>query len=229
MGLARGVVGGVIAGLIGAAVWAGISYGTGYEIGWIAWGIGLLVGLGVALGGEEGPLSGLLAVIISVLAILGGKYAAVELVLNREMGDPSQAIEQALAQLDSDEFTISFLADGVIAAREAQGESIAWPPGVNPITAEKESDYPAEIWAQARSQWNDKSREDRETYRAEVGEALRKNIEENFGQLRSHISRQGFLSSFGLMDIIFIVLAIVTAFKVAVGKQASTPQAPTEA
>ena len=215
MGFLKGIPGGVIAGLVGAAVWAGIAYGTGYEVGWIAWGIGVIVGFGVASGSEGGTRAGSLAAVISIFAILGGKYAAVELIMNKELPRQSELIEQALAKLENDEFVISVLADDIVAEREAHGQTIAWPRGVVPDEAEERSDYPSDIWSEASSQWNQMSKEDRQACRTEIGDAIRENIKEGYGTFWREVSKEGFVSSFGVLDIVFIVLALVTAFKIA--------------
>jgi len=156
------ILGGLVAGVIGGAVWAGISYGTGYEIGWIAWGIGALVGAGVLMGSSRagGPANGVLAVIISVLAILGGKYAVVELFLNNLVGDAESLGDEEAARLKNDEYVISHIADKVADEFVAQGRDLQWPPGVDPREMDSEADYPPEVWAEAASRWHAKSESD---------------------------------------------------------------------
>ena len=225
MGFLKGLPGGIVAGLVGAAIWAGISYGTGYEIGWIAWGVGALVGFGVTSGTKGGTPAGMLAAVISILAIMGGKYTAVELVMNKELPRQSEMVEQVLADLKNDEFVVSFLADQVVVQRAARGEVIPWPPGVVPDEAGKQSDYPPEVWSEAISQWNQMSKEDREAYRTEIGDTIRKDIEENFKTFWWEVSKEGFLRSFGALDIVFILLALATAFKIAARRKADPRKA----
>jgi hypothetical protein len=127
------IIGGVIGGLIGAALWAGISYSTGYEIGWIAWGVGGLVGLGCGWGGKGGgTLSGTVAVIITILSILLGKYAAVDFAIRKEIGSETEVVQTALADLQHDEFVVSYLSDEIIGERSSRGETVEWPSGVDP-------------------------------------------------------------------------------------------------
>lgn len=222
MNMLKSLIGGLIAGLVGAAIWAAISFWTGYEIGWIAWGIGGLVGFAVALGGQQGMTAGLAAVVISVLAIMGGKYATVELLVNKELGGSEQMVEQAVDRLENEEFVVSWLADGIIEERTAQGEEITWPPGVTAEEAEQpdeESEYPPEIWSEAASQWDGMPPEERDAYRAQLADMIRQNIEENFAAFRTEIKRDGFSASFGPLDIVFILLAVVTAFKIGRGTE----------
>lgn len=73
------IVAGVVAGLVGAAVWGAVAYFLDMELGLLAWGIGGLVGFAVGATAQEdaGPSTGILAVVLSVLSIMGGKYAMV--------------------------------------------------------------------------------------------------------------------------------------------------------
>ena len=89
-GILSWIVGGTIGGSLGAGIWVAVGYFTGYEVGWIAWGVGFLTGLGVALpasaNGEANGASGITAAVISVLAVLAGKYAVVHLLIDKVMG-----------------------------------------------------------------------------------------------------------------------------------------------
>lgn len=60
---------GLVAALVGGLVWAGIVLFTNYEIGWVAWGIGLLVG--VAMARTTRARSPSLAVAAGALALVG--------------------------------------------------------------------------------------------------------------------------------------------------------------
>ena len=86
-GILGWVVGGTIGGTLGAAIWVGVGYFTGFEVGWIAWGVGVLTGMGVAAvasaNGEADAASGITAAVISILAVLAGKYAVVHLVVDQ--------------------------------------------------------------------------------------------------------------------------------------------------
>ena len=90
-----------------------------------------------------------------------------------------------------------------------------WPAGVDPNQASSPSDYPADIWAQATSRWEQMPDADRQAYRESLGEQVRKNIEESYAQ----ISQEAFFGSFAAMDLLFFGLAIVTAYKIAASEQ----------
>lgn len=212
MNMGRGIIGGALAGLVGAVIWAGVAYFTGYEIGWIAWGVGGMVGLGCfwASKGNSNQL-GTIAVVITLLSILAGKYAAVEFGIRSEIGSKEEILQNALAGLQEDEVVVSYLADEVIAVRQAKGDDIRWPTGVNPEEASQQSDYPPAIWSEALSAWEGKSPTEREAYRDQLAQRTRINVQAFF----SDISVSGFFGSFAPMDLIFFGLAVSTAFRIA--------------
>lgn len=119
----KGLIAGIIAGIAGAALWAGIAAVTGFEIGWLAWGIGAAVGAAVAWGSEGSPVTGGLAVVIAILAIVTGKYITVEIVLAKEMGTANEEIAR---QMETEEYLISWLADGMVYNLTEAGQTINW-------------------------------------------------------------------------------------------------------
>jgi hypothetical protein len=211
--LLGGLIGGAIGGLIGAAIWAGIAYGTGYEIGWIAIGVGALVGFGVLLvsKGSLGPVGGVLAVVISIAALLGGKYAAVELQLRHELeaagiGDPSNVV------IDDEELLISYVADQVVEEYQAEGKPVNWP-RLTMEEPEEEADYPPDVWADAVTRWETMSDAERDEFRR----GIERMVSDNLTQVLADARSQGFKASFGILDIVFFLLAIVTAYKLGAG------------
>lgn len=204
----KGLAAGVAAGVGGAVVWALIAYFTGYEIGWLAWGIGAAVGAAVAWGSRNSPAMGVAAVVISVLAILAGKYITVEIILAKEKQTANQGVAQ---QILNDEYVISWLADEIISVYQEQGIAVNWPEGVNPEEVSSRADYPADVWQAAAAKWNSMSAEEKEAFRQNV----RQQAEANIAMYASGLRKEGFLGSFGVIDIIFFGLAIVTAYKIA--------------
>ena len=200
----KGLAAGILGGVAGAVLWGLIAAFTGYEIGWIAWGIGALVGAGVAWGTEGGTVPGVMAVVISVLAILGGKFVALEIMMNKE------AKEVVSLADTSEEYLISWLADVMVFRMQEAGQSVSWPAGVDPDNAQKEADYPPEVWAKAKSAWEAMSDEDKQAFKADV----QKQVAANLDQLSGEMREKGFIASFGGIDIIFFLLAIATAFKI---------------
>jgi len=69
-------VGAAVGGLLGALVWAGVAYLIGLEIGYVAWIVGGLVGCGCRFAGGQGQAAGVSCAAIAVVAILCGKLLA---------------------------------------------------------------------------------------------------------------------------------------------------------
>ncbi|MFT5052582.1 MAG: hypothetical protein ACI8QZ_004018 [Chlamydiales bacterium] len=201
----NGTLVGLIAGAIGTAAWAAIVHFTGYEIGYLAWGIGFIVGLGVAMGskGEGDLITGALAVVISVLSIVAGKYAAAYIQV--EQAFSAEAMEVR------DEFLISYKADDVVEEPILAGETVSWPEGVSAETAAEELDYSADIWIAADGRWNAMTVADQELFRADTL-ALR---QAHFDSFRPQARTDIFTESFAMIDLVFFGLAIATAFKLA--------------
>jgi hypothetical protein len=203
----KGIIAGVIAGFAGAVVWALIAALTGFEIGWLAWGIGAAVGAAVAWGSEGTPAMGVVAVIISVLAIVAGKYITIEMLLAKEMDG---ANEQIAAQLEMDEYYISRLADAEIAQVEEAGGTVTWPEAADNEEAALPEQYPADIWAKAETVWTNMTPEDKDQFKQDV----QQQVDENIAAFTAGVRKEGFLGSFGLFDAIFFFLAIGTAYKI---------------
>ena len=200
-----GIICGAIAAVIGAVAWAAIAYYANVEIGYLAWGIGLLVGLGVSFGSRSGGIgAAVIAVILTVASILGGKYAAVEMaVLEFDASIPE-------FQMDDDQLKLE-LAYEFADQAEADGEKLEFRRGKTIDSVEKIDDFPEVIVKEASDRFSRMSEEEKEDFRSEVKEA-RDNI---LDALEQEMAQQGFWNSFSPMDIVFFLLAVFTAGKVA--------------
>jgi len=228
MNLIGGLIGGIIGGVIGGAIWVAVGYGTGYEVGWIAWGIGALCGFGVAYGckGQGDVKGGALAAVLAVASILASKYIVVEMLINKHFGSmQAAAADMQFPGADDSQFWTSYIADQLIEQRQAEGKTIAWPAGVNPDEAEMESDYPADVWKDAASRWKAMKADEQAAFAKQSSEAMAQDINTMMAGLGSEMRQEGFVQSFGLMDILFGVLAIGTAFKVGSGSIAGQDNA----
>jgi len=207
-GLIRGTIGGLIGGIVGAAVWAAITYFANAEIGWIAWGIGLVTGLGVrALAGDEtGAALGVIASVIAVVSICAGKYAAIEMLMAAEMDGGAGPV------ITAEDMIVGF-ADEVVQEREEAGAPVQWPAGMSYEEADEEADYPSDIWAEGKERWDSLGAEEQEDRIAQQ-EAQWNEFMEMF---ESELKQAAFKESFGVLDIVFFLLAVVTAFKVGSG------------
>lgn len=202
------IFGGLIGGAVGAAIWAAVAAFTGYEIGWIAWGIGILVGVGVAIGnkGEGSTAAGVMAAVLAAMSVAGGKYAMVQMILP----DESELVSNSIEALQDNELVVSYIADDVVAEFEDEGQTLQWPEEAEPYNGAGAADYPGEVWTVAQARWDAMSPVEQEEFKAQ----LEANIAESAAAFREVLANQGFFYTFGLMDIIFFALAVVTAFKI---------------
>jgi hypothetical protein len=223
MGLIGWLIGGVIGGIAGAGAWAGVAYGTGYESGWIAWGVGLLVGLGVRIGGGSEPggqPAGALAAVIAILSILGGKYYAMQLFLEDELGPESEMLESAISQLGDYDYLLSLVAHDIVHEYEDEddGRALDWPPGKSHQEAGMaRGDFPADVWTDAEQRYAAMSADERMAYIKDVEAGMRADFAAWAEENRDLLAEEGFLQSFGLFDLVFGVLAIATAFSIGSG------------
>lgn len=206
-GLVLAAVGGIVGGAVGAAIWAGVAYGLHREIGWIAWGIGFLVGVGVATlsGGGGGPINGLLAAVIALASVFGGKYVAVSMVVD----DAAKEFTRQLQLTEEDAQVM--MADQLVRDAEQAGRALRWPEGMTFEDAEEPEHYPKEIWADVQDRWGRMSESERASYSREMQAFLKASIREDIDSIKT----EGFVETFGLFDILWIVLAVGTAFSVA--------------
>ncbi len=213
MNFNKAVLFGSLAGLLGAAAGAAIAYYANYEIGWLAWGIGLAVGAATVKGAGHGSQTvGVVAVVITVISLVLGKYATVELLMSEINFDPQQMVEESLAGLNEDALT-SYLADEIATAREEAGEEIAWPEEDVEIESVQGA-YPADIWTAAADKYQSFSEQEKQDHRTKVEESIRNNLA-NLEILEDQIRQESFFQSFSAMDLLFFGLAIYTAFSVA--------------
>jgi hypothetical protein len=83
---------------------------------------------------------GVLAVVISILAILGGKFVALEMVVGKELKNANSGLSSLIET--NEEYVISWLADEIVIKMEEQGVTVQWPGGEAPETPQAEADYP---------------------------------------------------------------------------------------
>jgi hypothetical protein len=108
-----------------------------------------------------------------------------------------------------DEAMIASIADDLAAEATKRGQTIAWPAGMSLETASKRGDYPASLWMQAETRWN------------QLGPTARQDQKRQRALLAMALSEQGRQPSFGECfapwDLLWFGLAIFTAYKVGAG------------
>lgn len=203
----KGLVAALVGGAVGAAIWAAVTHFTGYEVGFVAWGVGLLVGIGMAVGAgnNAGMATGVVAAVVAIAAVLGGKYATVHLAVEEFAG----AMEYEMTDHD----VIVKYADHIAGEWEAEGRALNWPDGSSVETAYEVEDYPADLWAEAEARWDSLGEEGQQTTLAQHQASAEAALGSATAQARDEI----FLESFTPFDLLWIGLALFTAFKVGAG------------
>lgn len=208
----RALVGAAIGGLIGAALWAAVAFLFNFEIGWLAWGVGVLAGFGAAKACSDLDFStGVAAAGMAVLAIALGKYVTVHFVVQDYMEEVASQGMQV-----SDELAISFLADDVIEMYAAEGTPMRWPGGMPPENPTTQVEYPPEVWSVAQADWSSWSPAEQNDYKAQ----LRANAAANIHRIEAEAMQAGFRASFSGMDVLFVLLAMGSAYKIGSGATA---------
>lgn len=215
----RALLGATLGGLLGAALWTAVAFLFHYEIGWIAWGVGVASGFGAAKFGERLDwATGAAAAGIAVLSIALGKYATVHLVVDDALAQIT-AGEQGI----SDEFAISYVADEVVAAWHQEDRELDWPGGVEPSNPSTQAEYPADVWSEAVAAWSGLSAQEQSDFKREISGGM----QQNAAAIREHAVQAGFRESFGALDLLFVFLAVGSAYKLGSGAQAQAqPQEP---
>ena len=202
-----------IGAFVGAAIWAVIAATTGYEVGYVAWGIGLLVGFGAKIAGGVGkPLAAACAG-LALIGIFGGKMMAVRY----DFAKQTKAMLEALTSKERYQEDLRDAAD--FAALKSEDEYAAF------MVTHKyiDDEQPApKVTAEDVQEFKEHSvphlkklHADKPSYE-QWRESCNANLAENF---RPSISMSGMarvaMSQLGAMDLVFALLGVATAYRVA--------------
>jgi len=206
-------VGAVVA-IVCALVWALIISYTGYELGILAWIVGGAIGFGVSVMDEmANPLSGLIAVVFTILAICGGKVVGVTWAMDREI-DSMAATELNQAAYDiyvseAETFAAIPVKDDAAIKQYMFDNQYTEAPSADQVTQEDVQ------WFKNNTQPKlEKTAQNPPGFQKWKEDQL-KFVKDLAGQMYPMTDR--LKDSLGLMDIIFFLLGIATAFKVAAG------------
>jgi len=206
------ILGALIAGAIGASVWAGMVYLVQYELGWVAIAIGVLVAFGAVMGarGESTPIIGLLSVIVTVAAILVGKYVGISLIYENEI---RAEVDEFMESLVVDEtWFLQEIVDELALEQMAAGRPVIWPnPNMSLEYAEWPDDYPRELRVKAQAEWDEI---DPLEQTAMIEERQAEIDVYDVEEIESEMKAEGFRSTFGFRDFIFFGFAILFAYKI---------------
>lgn len=158
---------------------------------------------------------GVAAAVIAVLAILAGKYGTVHALTQQLLAkNPMREV--------TDEFLQLSLASSIVDEWTESGHAMTWPQGKSIDTAEKQEDFPPEVWKETMKRWDDTPGEKRE----EVRSLMKHDMEAARANIASSVKWDAFKSSFDFMDVIFIGLALLSSFRIGSIRSKAAPMAP---
>jgi phosphate/sulfate permease len=204
--------------LIGGAIWFTVTMITNYEIDWIAWGVGALAGLGMHLGtrGDRGTKFGVIAAGMSVAGILAAKVAIFCFMI------------YAVVTGDTDDKDLQRWYVTNELAEEILDDRGVFDPAERDLQMDDVLD---EAYARAEQMTDQEVRTEWERYRRQQEEAPVLEVAPEQGQIaeREEVAEQedeafeeaagGLLVAFafmmfGHMDLLFVGLAVVSAFRI---------------
>jgi hypothetical protein len=194
--------------LIGAAIWAAIGYFANAEVGYVAWGIGLLVGVGVAAlaKGSMDGVTGAIAAACAVGGVVLGKYLVVHFLV-------ADAIPAELIQVDAG-IMINRMSWEVAEEHEAKQKPIMVNGKAMTVEEiENVDDLPQAIRDEAKKRWTALSPDEQ----SEKMDAHQAEMKAMFAGVADEARNEGFMNSFGAFDLLWLFLAVGTAFKIGSG------------
>jgi hypothetical protein len=194
----KGAIISAVFAFVGALVWFGIAKATHREIGWIAWGVGIAAGFGMMIGYNGTSVSaGAVAAMFSVGGILLGKWMVFSSVVLPMF---SGMLTKASSQIGDDDKLHVYVVNQQLEKK-----------GLNSNTATDEQSEAAGKEAERVI-----AKMDARTKAAETAKA-----KESFKRFESRLMEEiprstlFFKTMFDPMDLLFFVIAIASAFKVA--------------
>ncbi|MFK7884733.1 MAG: hypothetical protein AB8F26_11185 [Phycisphaerales bacterium] len=211
-------IGACVGGLLGAFLWAVLIIAFNIELGYAAIGVGILCGFGAALGarGNGGMITGVIAALVTLFAISTGKMFAVIHFTDQMIAEYEAENDAYYENLSNSErsdiaivdFADEYLSDQLESAelddqtREAYDRAL--------VESYEPSDYPAEVAQIARDRYDAMTPEAKDDY----FDVLQSQIEPITEAEKNDLYAEGFAATFGLLDIVFFLIAVVAAFKV---------------
>jgi hypothetical protein len=187
----RVILGTAAAAAVGAAAWAAVIIFFNYEVGYVAWGIGALVGWAAAAFGGRGWISGGTAAVFALLAILGGKAIPIQMEVGEVLHEDAYQMLMHDAESYPGTSDRAVLRTYVVEHGFNETES-------NP--SDGEIDQFIEDWDESLTLWKN----DTPDYEEWVSEQF--SLIDLFDSVKDNLD---------LFDLLFLVLGISTAFKLA--------------
>ena len=202
-------LGAAIGAVLGAAVWAVVGAFTGYEVGYIAWGIGVAVGYGARLGGGSGKPLAITCALLALVSIFAGKVAAIQYAVDHEL---VPLVEAELTRELYDEL-VADAAD--FAALVSEGDYPAFMVSHGYAEETQVEDIPPTEFDYFRSFWIPTLREiPEQSYEEWRPQHAQRALDATKADMPI---MQMALKELGLFDLIFAVLGLATAYRIALG------------
>ena len=194
----RGAIISAVFAFVGALVWFGIAKATHREIGWIAWGVGIAAGFGMMIGYNGTSVSaGAVAAMFSVAGILLGKWMVFSSVV---LPIFSGMLSKASGEIADEDKLHVYVVNKQL---EKKGLNADTATDAQSEAAGKEAEQViAKLDAKTKAAETAKARESFKRFEASVMDQIPK-------------STLFFKMMFDPIDLLFFVIAIASAFKVA--------------
>jgi len=203
---AKSLVIGAAAALVGALVWSFIANISGYELGLVAWGIGGVIGFAVIASGSSGLKTGIACGILAMAAILGGKYMIYSGVQDELAAALAGSREQVHAIYDVEMEAASAYA-GVMGDRSRRQFMIDYQYTDSSTVSDEELESFMETDGMRLSSYVD--------FQPSFDDWYQDNVATNLENLSTF---ELIRDDLGLIDIIFFLLGIGTAFRLGRGE-----------
>ncbi len=216
--LLKGLVAAAVIALLGAWLWKFIAVTFEYEFGFIAWGIGGLVGFAAASLGARGLVTGVLCALLAAGSIVGGKYMVVDAFRTELIEVMSSASEFETSEFDAK-------MDGILDELKQDARAYTALPEDETSLRQFMVDHSYSVAFEAEAV----STEEIQSFREYDAPSLRWIAQTNptYSQWLQHsVNLVGDISvwdalmeSFGLLDWVFLILGVFTAFRLGTGAE----------
>jgi hypothetical protein len=203
-------LGAFIGGLLAAGAWGFTVYHLGGGFRYFGIIIGAIVGAGAYIGarGYSGPLSGGIAAVAVIGAVIGGRYFAVSMLL-----DKLEPKIRAAAMSVDDEEAVSLIGREVAGELGSRGVHYQWPEDVDdPEHATGKEEFPAPIWTEAEKRWAAMGESERHEFKISAGESRVRSVEHGISAFKRDVA-----TDVGVMDYVYGLIAMCVAYFVGSG------------
>ncbi|MBN2561385.1 MAG: hypothetical protein JXQ75_10695 [Phycisphaerae bacterium] len=205
----------LVGALIGGAVWFAVVWYLNAEVGYIAWGVGVLAGAGMLVGSRSpSAKAGVVAAGMSAVGIVAAKAAIFFLVIVVVLSGDTDDIDLQR------QFVASRMSDEILTERGIDPESLndeEWGTAADSAWDEAERRVTRMSDQEVRAKWQEYRDQDAAMAAAEGDSPAGKEPGEEVGftETATALLPVFFSTQFGVFDILWFLLALGSAFKIA--------------